>query len=191
MLSTSDLPGVEWLPLIYIATVAFGTGFAVWLRRHKPRTFSALAETDLRADSARPLPRIHYDGKYCIVGAGPCGLLAARAFKLAGIPYDQFERHSDVGGIWDIDNPGSSMYESAHFISSKYTSSFFGLPMPKDYPDYPDHRQLLRYIREFAEAFELRAGIRFNTSVKHAEPLGENAVDGWRVTTSGGISRDV
>jgi cation diffusion facilitator CzcD-associated flavoprotein CzcO/amino acid transporter len=186
LLSTSDLPGVEWLPLIYVATVAFGIGFAFWLRRHKPRTFSALAESDLRADSARPLPRIHYDGKYCIVGAGPCGLLAARAFKLAGIPYDQFERHSDVGGIWDIDNPGSSMYESAHFISSKYTSSFFGLPMPKDYPDYPDHRQLLRYIRDFTDAFELRAGIRFNTSVKHAEPLGENAIDGWRVTLSSG-----
>jgi len=186
LLSTSALPGVEWLPLIYVATVAFGIGFAFWLRRHKPRTFSALAESDLRADSTRPLPRIHYDGKYCIVGAGPCGLLAARAFKLAGIPYDQFERHSDVGGIWDIDNPGSSMYESAHFISSKYTSSFFGLPMPKDYPDYPDHRQLLRYIRDFADAFELRAGIRFGTQVMQAYPLGENAIDGWRVTTSSG-----
>ena len=57
-------------------------------------------------------------------------MLAARAFKLAGIPYDQFERHADVGGIWDIDNPGTSMYESAHFISSKYTSAFFGLSLP-------------------------------------------------------------
>jgi hypothetical protein len=135
------------------------------------------------------LPRIQYEGRYCIVGAGPCGLLAARAFKLAGIPYDQFERHSDVGGIWDIDNPGSSMYESAHFISSKYTSSFFGLPMPKDYPDYPDHRQLLKYIRDFAAAFDLRSSIRFNTAVKLAEPLGENACDGWRVTTSCGESK--
>jgi len=36
LLSTSDLPGVEWLPLIYVATVAFGVGFAFWLRRHKP-----------------------------------------------------------------------------------------------------------------------------------------------------------
>jgi hypothetical protein len=188
LLSSSDLPGVEWLPLLYVFTVAAGVAFAIWLKYYKPRTFAALAETDLRADSERPLPRTQYDGRYCIVGAGPCGLLAARALKLAGIPYDQFERHSDVGGIWDIDNPGSSMYESAHFISSKYTSSFFGMPMPNDYPDYPDHRQLLKYIRDFAAAFDLRSSIRFNTAVKLAEPLGENARDGWRVTLSSGES---
>jgi amino acid transporter len=188
MLASSDLPGVEWLPFIFAVTVAGGVAFALWLKYRKPRTFGALAESDLRADSTRPLPKIHYDGGYCIVGAGPCGLLAARAFKLAGIPYDQFERHSDVGGIWDIDNPGSSMYESAHFISSKYTSSFFGLPMPKEYPDYPDHRQLLQYIRDFTAAFDLRGGIRFNTGVKHAEPLGENASGGWRVTRDDGVT---
>jgi cation diffusion facilitator CzcD-associated flavoprotein CzcO/amino acid transporter len=188
LLSTSDLPGVEWLPLAFVVATATGIGFASWLRNAKPRTYSALAESELRADSSRSMPKVAYDGKYCIVGAGPCGLLAARAFRLAGIPYDQFERHRDVGGIWDIDNPGSSMYESAHFISSKYTSAFFGLPMPKDYPDYPDHRQLLRYIRDFADAFALRADIRFGTGVKHAEPLGSNAQEGWRVTLSDGSS---
>src|SRR5438552_16914372 len=31
--------------------------------------------------------------------------------------YDQFERHHDVGGLWDIDNPCSPMYESGHMIS--------------------------------------------------------------------------
>jgi len=125
-----------------------------------------LAESDLRADSERPLPRIHYDGKYCIVGAGPCGLLAARAFKLAGIPYDQFERHSDVGGIWDIDNPGSSMYGIGALHLLEIHLVLFRAAHAKDYPDYPDHRQLLRYIRDFTDAFELRAGIRFNTSGK-------------------------
>jgi cation diffusion facilitator CzcD-associated flavoprotein CzcO len=35
----------------------------------------------------------------CIVGAGPAGLSAARAFKRLGISYEQFERHDDVGGI--------------------------------------------------------------------------------------------
>jgi cation diffusion facilitator CzcD-associated flavoprotein CzcO/amino acid transporter len=188
LLAIIEMPGIEWLPLLYVFTVAGGVGFALWLKSNKPRTYSALAESDLRADSSRTLPHIQYEGKYCIVGAGPCGLLAARAFKLAGIPYDQFERHSDVGGIWDIDNPGSSMYESAHFISSKYTSGFFGLPMPKDYPDYPDHRQLLSYIRDFSQQFDLRARIRFNTEVKQAEPLGENAKDGWRVTLNNGES---
>ena len=130
-----------------------------------------------------------FDGRYCIVGAGPCGLLAARAFTLAGIPYDQFERHRDVGGIWDIDNPGTSMYQSAHFISSKFTSNFFGAPMPDHYPDYPDHRQILDYIRDFARRFGLRDKVTFGVEVLRATPIGADAAGGWRVELSSGESR--
>lgn len=190
LLASSDAAWVDWLPAIYPVVMGAGLAFALWMRRARPEQYSILAAAELRSESARRIPSdIAYDGRYCIVGAGPCGLLAARAFRLAGIPYDQFERHSDVGGIWDIENPGSSMYDSAHFISSKYTSGFYGLPMPDAYPDYPDHRQLLAYIREFADRFALRDGIAFNTGVRHAEPLGEDAKDGWRVTLGNGEVR--
>jgi len=67
----------------------------------------------------------------CVVGAGPGGLSAARALKGMKLAYEQFERHSDVGGIWDMSNPGSPIYESAHFISSRDLSGFIGFPMPK------------------------------------------------------------
>ena len=190
LLATSDQAVVGWLPLAYLLTIATGLAFALWLRRARPRVYSTLAESELRADSARNAVKpIHYEGRYCIVGAGPCGLLAARAFKLAGIPYDHFERHTGVGGIWDIDNPGSSMYESAHFISSKYTSGFFGMPMPEHYPDYPSHRQLFEYIRSFADAFGLRQAIQFGVGVNSAVPLGEGARDGWRIRLSSGETR--
>jgi amino acid transporter len=190
LLATANLSWVRWLPAIYPVVIAAGLGFAWWLRGARPEQYSILASAELRSESSRRIPaNVKYDGRYCIVGAGPCGLLAARAFRLAGIPYDQFERHAGVGGIWDIDNPGSSMYESAHFISSKYTSNFFGLPMPDGYPDYPDHRQLLAYIRQFSDHFGLTPHIAFNTEVRHAEPLGEDAKDGWRVTLGTGETR--
>jgi amino acid transporter len=190
LLATGDIPKIEWLPLAYPIAVLFGVGFALWLRHARPQVYAVLAESALRVDSSRrTLANVHYEGRYCIVGAGPCGLLAARAFKLAGIPYDQFERHSDVGGIWDIDNPGTPMYESAHFISSKYTSGFFGMPMPEDFPDYPGHRQLHAYIRNFAKLFGLRQNIRFGVEVKTAEPLGKDATEGWRITLSTGEAR--
>ena len=86
----------------------------------------------------------------CVVGAGPSGLIMARQLRSAGIPFDVYEKHSDVGGIWDPENPGSPVYDSAHFISSKYTSYFYGFPMPDSYPDYPSWRQLRDYIRAFA-----------------------------------------
>src|ERR1043165_8172950 len=90
-------------------------------------------------------------GRYCIVGAGPSGLAQARAFALRGIEFDVYERHSDVGGVWDLQNPGSPMYETAHLISSRTRSGFLGFPMPESYPDYPRRDQVLSYLRSFAD----------------------------------------
>jgi hypothetical protein len=124
--------------------------------------------------------------RYCIVGAGPAGLTAARALLKAGIEFDLFERHSDVGGIWDPENEGSPMYDSAHFISSKWTSHFYGFPMPEDFPDYPTNRQILDYIRSFARAYGLYGHITFETAVEHASPVGDGE---WLVTLAGGEQR--
>lgn len=70
-----------------------------------------------------------------IVGAGPAGLAAAEALDRIGMNFEVLERHSAIGGIWDIDNPGSPMYESAHFISSKTLSGSSGYPFGDDLPD--------------------------------------------------------
>ncbi|MCO4745964.1 MAG: NAD(P)-binding domain-containing protein [Proteobacteria bacterium] len=113
---------------------------------------------------------------WCIIGAGPAGLLAARALKRAGIAYEQFEKNPDVGGIWDIRNDGSPMYESAHFISSKQVSHLPGYPMPEDYPDYPNHRQVFAYLQAFAKHYDLLDGIRFDTAVERVERDGEQWV---------------
>ena len=121
--------------------------------------------------------------RFLVVGAGPAGLLAARSLKAAGIPYDQVERNPDVGGIWDIRNDWSPMYESAHFISSKTVSNLPGYPMPEDYPDYPDHRRIYAYLRSFARAYELDEAIRFETTVERIERADGG---GWVVRTTPG-----
>jgi cation diffusion facilitator CzcD-associated flavoprotein CzcO len=108
--------------------------------------------------------------RWLIVGAGPSGLAAARALREGGVPFEVVERHSDVGGLWDLGNSGTAMYESAHFISSKTQSAFDGFPMPSSYPDYPSQRLILEYIRAFADEFELRPHIQFGTAVSRATP---------------------
>ncbi|MBF6173619.1 flavin-containing monooxygenase [Nocardia blacklockiae] len=116
-----------------------------------------------------------------IVGAGPAGLSAARMLRHLGLDYDQFERHTDVGGIWDIDNPGTPMYESAHFISSRDVSGFYDFPMPRHFGDYPTRTQVLAYTRAFADTFGLREHIEFTTPVESVVPDG----DGWLLTPAG------
>jgi cation diffusion facilitator CzcD-associated flavoprotein CzcO len=120
--------------------------------------------------------------RYCIIGAGPSGLAAARALAEAGIAFDVFERHSDVGGIWDATNPNTPIYESAHFISSRTQSAFDDFPMPADYPDYPSWDQIRDYIRAFASKYDLRKYIRFGTSVEKVQPNGS----AWDVTLATG-----
>lgn len=125
------------------------------------------------------------DMRVCVVGGGPAGLSIARAFKILGLEFDVYERHSDVGGIWAPGNRGTPMYESAHFISSKNQSNFLDYPMPDEYPDYPSNRQIDSYLRSFASAYSLYDDISLDTEVLAA--VFED--DGWTVHLLDGDTR--
>ena len=122
---------------------------------------------------------------YAVIGAGPMGLACARNLQKQGIPFTGFELHSDVGGLWDIDNPHSTMYDSAHLISSKRMTEFAEFPMADDVAPYPAHRELRRYFRDFTDHFDLRGHFEFNTRVIGLTPEG----DGWALTSETGGQR--
>ncbi len=119
--------------------------------------------------------------RYAIIGAGPSGLSAARALQREGIAFDGYEAGPGVGGLWDIDNPRSTMYESAHLISSRTTTEFSEFPMDST-ADYPGHRDLLRYFRAYAERFGLTAQFRFGTKVTRLERRPDGR---WELTATG------
>ncbi len=121
-----------------------------------------------------------------VIGAGPAGLVLAKRLQETGATFAVFERNDGVGGIWDIDAPGSPMYETAHFISSRTLSGFPGFPMPDDYPDYPNHRQLLAYIRSYAAAYDLERHVTFGMEVVSAVT---DAEDVWTLTFADGTTR--
>ncbi len=118
---------------------------------------------------------------YAIIGAGPSGLAGARNLQRFGIPWTGFELGDDVGGLWNIDAPRSTVYESAHLISSRTTTQFAEFPMKDNVADYPSHRELFGYFSDFADSYGLRDGFSFGTEVERIEPA-----DGhWEVTANG------
>ena len=121
--------------------------------------------------------------KVCIIGAGSSGIVAAQVLDARGVPFDCFEKGSQVGGNWryENDNGMSSAYRSLHINTSRRVMAFKSMPMPEHYPDYPDHFQMAAYFDEFVDHFGLREKISFRTEVVKVEP-GDGA---WAVTTKG------
>jgi len=120
-------------------------------------------------------------GCIALIGAGPSGLAAARNLQKLGLPFQGFEAHCDVGGLWNIDNPRSTVYESAHLISSKTTTEFTEFPMRSEVADYPSHKEMCQYFREFADHFGLRKYFHFGAMVKSVKPIGNSVSPRWSV----------
>jgi hypothetical protein len=115
-----------------------------------------------------------------VIGAGSSGIAACQVLGARGIPFDCFEKGSEVGGNWrfENDNEMSSAYRSLHINTSRGLMAYKTYPMPDDYPDYPNHFQIARYFDSYVDHFGLRERIRFQTEVLSAAPA-----DGeWEVT---------
>lgn len=103
--------------------------------------------------------------KYAVIGAGPCGVSMIRCLSKMNIPFKAFEYHSAVGGIWNSDNPLSTVYDSAHLISSKGMTQFNEFPFEENVADFPHNKVLKNYFLGFADKFNLNEHIRFNSSI--------------------------
>lgn len=125
------------------------------------------------------------------------GLAMARNLRRFDLPFDAFEIHDEVGGLWNIENPHSTMYESAHLISSKRMTEFTEFPMRDEAADYPSHTEILRYFLDYADTFELRREYRFGVRVVGIERLQDEGGDRpesgqgrWRVSWQDASDRD-
>src|SRR3984885_5764467 len=129
--------------------------------------------------------------KVCVIGTGSSGIVACQVLNARGIPFDCFEKGSQVGGNWryENDNGMSSAYRSLHINTSRRVMAFKSLPMPEDYPDYPDHFQMASYFDEVVDRYALRDRIRFRTEVLSATPA-SGGDGGWEVTVEGPEGRE-
>ena len=118
--------------------------------------------------------------RYCIIGAGACGLAVAKTFAERGIEFDCFEAEGDIGGIWNPDSP-HAVYGSTHLNSSKKLSRYPDFKFPDEMPYYVSATQAQDYLRAYAEEFGIYDRITFNTRVENIE----RTDPGWRVQIQG------
>jgi cation diffusion facilitator CzcD-associated flavoprotein CzcO len=87
-------------------------------------------------------------GKVCVIGAGSSGIAVAKALAERGIPFDCFEKSDRVGGNWVFGNRNgqSRIYRSLHVNTSRDRMAYPDFPMPRDYPDFPHHTLMARYL---------------------------------------------
>jgi hypothetical protein len=115
--------------------------------------------------------------EHLIIGAGPVGLAMAKALGEAHIPYVQVEATDHVGGNW-----AHGVYDMAHIISSRKTTEYADWPMPESYPDFPSAVQMKDYFEAYADTFDLRQHIRFETRAAQVDQRQDGL---WEATLSG------
>ena len=92
------------------------------------------------------------------------------------------------GGIWYYSpqrrsHEGAGAFQNLMTNTSRDTSSFTDFPIPQDYPQYMSHREFLKYLKAYADHFNLRPHIRFNSRVVHVAPADDYQRTGeWLVT---------
>ena len=109
-----------------------------------------------------------------VIGASAAGLAAAACLQERGVAFEILEARDEIAGAW------RHHYDRLHLHTPKSASSLPGLPMPPDWPRYPERDQVVSYLEHYAGHHRLSP--HFGTDVTRLE-----RVDGqWVATTSSG-----
>lgn len=116
------------------------------------------------ASWSTPGPAIPEGYQVIIVGAGYSGIGMAIQLEKVGIPYTVYERHSRVGGVWNINTYPDVRVDTANFI---YQYSFeHNYPWTEYFPRGAEVRQ---YLQDMARKYGVLDHIRFNADVTGAD----------------------
>lgn len=121
-----------------------------------------------------------------IVGAGFNGICIAIQFERLGIPYQIFERRSEVGGTWSVNRYPDVRVDVTNFI---YQYSF-----ERDYPwkqYYSPGAEIREYLEHVAKKHGVYDKIQFDSDISHASYDDTTATWTLRIAGPDGSSREV
>ncbi|XP_044744633.1 senecionine N-oxygenase [Coccinella septempunctata] len=127
--------------------------------------------------------------RVAIIGGGAAGLSSAKHVKAGGHECELFEMAAQVGGTWvytdDVgkDKYGfpvySAMYQGLRTNLPKEVMGFPDFPIPDQNKSYLTQAEILEFLTQYVEHFELGPIIKTNHMVTEIRPL-EN--DRWQIT---------
>jgi dimethylaniline monooxygenase (N-oxide forming) len=119
-------------------------------------------------------------GTVAVIGAGPGGLVAARWLLAQGFEPTIFEQGPMLGGQWTGLNDRSGVWPTMSTNTSRIMTAFSDLEHESDLV-FPSNREILDYLRRYADMFGLTPRIRFGSRV---ELLSRDGI-GWRIGHAG------
>ncbi|XP_048250750.1 flavin-containing monooxygenase 5-like [Haliotis rufescens] len=135
-----------------------------------------------------------------ILGAGISGLAAIKSCLEEGLEPVCLEQFDDIGGIWYYteryrEGQGARAFDTLTTNSPKDLFCYSDFPYPRDFPPFPTHEMVHKYLNLYCEKFHLRKHIHFKTKVLHIQKSDDYDVTGrWEVEmtdASKAIYRDV
>ena len=129
-----------------------------------PAEYEAMAAEDMGFRTPEPVRAVAPGTGFrvVVIGAGLSGMLAAIRLREAGIGCVVLEKNDDVGGTW-LENgyPGAGVDTPSHLYSFSFA--------PKQWTTHFGKRdEVLAYLREVADRYDLRGMIRFGTEAAGA-----------------------
>ena len=121
-----------------------------------------------------------------VMGAGESGILAGIRLRQAGIPFTIIDRNDGVGGTWQTNRyPGCRV----DIPSQYYTYSF----EPADHwaHHYATQPEILAYLREVADRYDVTSHVRTGTEVIAADWDTTHSVWHVRVRTADGVHENL
>ncbi|MFI1190962.1 flavin-containing monooxygenase [Streptomyces californicus] len=106
--------------------------------------------------------------KVCVIGAGPSGLVAVKELLAEGHEVTCFDRNAELGGVFraGVGADEAGAYDSTMLTISQYMMAFSSFPPPHgEERRYWSAGEYRRYLRDFAEKFDVLPTIRFGTDV--------------------------
>ncbi len=146
---------------------------------------------DTLSDSHLAAMREPKTRRFAVIGAGAAGLAAAKYLMQGGFrDVTVFEIGTQIGGLWCYrnDSERSSAYRTLHINTARNVTNFSDYKFDDTVQLFPDHWDMHRYLKSYADHFGVTQRIRFKSRVVDVRPTERYRDDApeWRVTLENG-----